>query len=160
MLKLIPANRSIVSSRKTAIHIQVINSLNQNMTNGFNLCTRYRWRHNRTGLTNECSTLTVLAFSFNRLVNSFNKLEYSLMSSIIASSILHPKSDTYNPKTGRRHHLGSSFAVILPHIRDRARAGSCRNKVSCGVKGIILCVQLYVIIAVRRTFSSRNVAHD
>ena len=87
----------------------------------------------RYGLTSECSVLTILAPSFNCLVNSFNRLGYSLISSIRASSILHPKTHTYNPSTGRRHHLGSSLAVMLPHMRDTARAGSRRKSTSCRV---------------------------
>jgi hypothetical protein len=53
------------------------------------------------------------------------------MSSIRASSMLHPKAQAYNPSTGLRHHLGNSLEVTLPHVRESKRDGSCRNRASC-----------------------------
>ena len=89
--------------------------------------------HHRKELTNGHSVLTALLPSFKCLVNNFNRLGYSPMSSIRASFMLHPKAHTYNPKIGRRHHLGSSFEVMLPHVRESVRAGSCRKRASCRV---------------------------
>lgn len=89
---------------------------------------------NRDELTTKHSELTTLASSFNCRVNNFDRLGYSLMSSIRASSMSHPNAHTYNPNTGLRHHLGNSLEVSLPQVRESKRDGSWRNRTSCKIQ--------------------------